>query len=329
MKKIILLFFFLTSINIVVFTQNNDYTAYVNPFIGTGGHGHTYPGATAPFGMVQLSPDTRLSGWDGCSAYHFSDLLIYGFSHTHLSGTGCSDYGDILLMPVSGTVDLKNYAYASTFSHKNEKASPGYYSVKLDKHNINAELTATQRAGFHKYVYSGTSQNSVVLDLEHRDKVIDSYVEFVSNTRIRGMRRSKAWANNQIVYFEIQFSQPFTQYGLCELDSLGNMIKTAKNNASGKRVKAYFTFDGQKEILVKVGLSATSVDGASKNLNAEINGWDFNAVCEKTRNDWNKELGKIEISGGSRDQMATFYTALYHCMITPNIYSDVDGKYLG
>ncbi|HNW91267.1 MAG TPA: GH92 family glycosyl hydrolase, partial [Bacteroidales bacterium] len=324
-KRFFIILFFAAIITHLSIAQQKDYASYVNPFIGTGGHGHTYPGATAPFGMVQLSPDTRLSGWDGCSAYHFSDLLIYGFSHTHLSGTGCSDYGDILLMPVSGTVDLKNYAYASTFSHKNEKASPGYYSVKLDKHNINVELTATQRAGFHKYVYAGTSQNSVFLDLEHRDKVIDSYVEFVSNTRIRGMRRSKAWANNQTVYFEIQFSQPFAQYGLCELDSLGNMIKIAKNNASGKRVKAYFTFDGQKEILVKVGLSATSVDGASKNLYAELNGWDFKTVCEKTRNDWNKELGKTEISGGSRDQMTTFYTALYHCMITPNIYSDVDG----
>ncbi|HNW91052.1 MAG TPA: hypothetical protein PKN48_15440, partial [Bacteroidales bacterium] len=180
MKKIILLFFFLTSINIVVFTQNKDYTAYVNPFIGTGGHGHTYPGATAPFGMVQLSPDTRLTGWDGCSAYHYSDQMMYGFTHTHLSGTGCSDYGDILLMPVSGTVNLKDYAYASSFSHKNEKASPAYYSVKLDKHQILVELTATQRAGMHKYVFKEAGQNSVVLDLVHRDMVLDSYVEFVS-----------------------------------------------------------------------------------------------------------------------------------------------------
>jgi len=329
MKKIILLFFFLTSINIVVFTQNKDYTAYVNPFIGTGGHGHTYPGATAPFGMVQLSPDTRLTGWDGCSAYHYSDQIIYGFSHTHLSGTGCSDYGDILLMPVSGAVDLKNYAYTSSFSHKNEKARPGYYSVKLDKHKIQVELTATQRAGMHKYVFEEPGQNSVVLDLVHRDMVLDSYVEFVSNTKIRGMRTSRAWAKNQVVYFEIQFSQPFAKYGLCELDSLGNIVRITKNNASGKRVKAYFTFEGQKEIYVKIGLSATSVDGASMNLNEEIPGWNFTAVYEKTKSDWNKELGKIEIKGGNKDQLSTFYTALYHCMITPNIYSDVDGKYRG
>ncbi|HPI29169.1 MAG TPA: glycoside hydrolase family 92 protein, partial [Bacteroidales bacterium] len=147
MKKsslIILLFLVLVT---AVCAQQKDYTEYVNPFIGTGGHGHTYPGACAPYGMVQLSPDTRLTGWDGCSAYHYSDQVIYGFSHTHLSGTGCSDYGDILLMPVSGDVNLKDYAYASSFSHKNEKAKPGYYAVKLDKHNIQVELTATQRAG--------------------------------------------------------------------------------------------------------------------------------------------------------------------------------------
>lgn len=330
MKRTFLLFlFFAISCCFQVIAQQKDVSAYVNPFIGTGGHGHTYPGAVAPFGMVQLSPDTRLTGWDGCSAYHYSDSLIYGFSHTHLSGTGCSDYGDILLMPVTGNVSLKGYDYASEFSHKNEKASPGFYSVKLNKNNIQVELTATKRAGFHNYTFSGTSQNSVVLDLVHRDMVLDSYVEFVSNTKIRGMRSSRAWAKNQVVYFEIQFSQPFTKYGLCELDSLGNIIRTAKNNASGKRVKAYFTFDGQKEIAVKIGLSATSVDGASRNLKEEIPGWDFAAVYEKTKSDWNKELGKIEIKGGDKDQLSTFYTALYHCLITPNIYSDVDGKYLG
>ncbi len=309
--------------------QQKDFTAYVNPFIGTGGHGHTYPGATLPFGMVQISPDTRLSGWDGCSGYHYSDSVIYGFSHTHLNGTGCSDYGDILLMPTTGTVDLKNYAYASPFSHKNEKASPGYYSVKLDKNNINVELTATKRAGFHKYTYAGTSQNNVILDLQHRDIVIDSYVEFVSNTHIRGMRRSRAWADNQVVYFDIQFSKPFTKYGLCEIDSLGNIIKTAKNNASGKRVKAFFTFEGQKEVLVKIGLSATTVDEAGLNLNADIKAWDFDAVRDNAKKVWNLELGKIEVSGGSKNDMIKFYTALYHCMINPNLYSDADGKYLG
>jgi predicted alpha-1,2-mannosidase len=309
--------------------QNKDYTAYVNPFIGTGGHGHTYPGATMPLGMVQLSPDTRLTGWDGCSGYHHSDSIIYGFTHTHLNGTGCSDYGDILLMPTSGKVDLKNYAYASQFSHKNEKASPGYYSVKLDKDNINAELTVTKRAGFHKYTYSGATQNNIILDLQHRDVVLDAYVEFVSNTHIHGMRRSAAWATNQVVYFDIQFSKPFTQYGLCELDKDGNTVKTDKNKASGKNVKAWFSFGGEKEVMVKIGLSATTVEAAGNNLNAEIKDWDFAGVHQKAINEWNKELGKIEVSGGTKDQMSTFYTALYHCMINPNLYSDVNYDYLG
>ncbi|HNZ42054.1 MAG TPA: GH92 family glycosyl hydrolase [Bacteroidales bacterium] len=329
MKKsslIILLFLVLVT---AVCAQQKDYTEYVNPFIGTGGHGHTYPGACAPYGMVQLSPDTRLTGWDGCSAYHYSDQVIYGFSHTHLSGTGCSDYGDILLMPVSGDVNLKDYAYASSFSHKNEKAKPGYYAVKLDKHNIQVELTATQRAGMHRYVFAGTTQNSIILDLEHRDQVIGSYVEFVNNTTVRGMRTSRAWAQKQILYFEIQFSKPFSHYGLCEIDSSGNIKKTSTGKASGKQVKAFFTFEGQKEILVKIGLSATSAEGAAKNLAAEMSSWDFTSVYLQTKKEWNKELGKIEVEGGTKKMTTTFYSALYHCMITPNIYCDVDGKYLG
>ncbi len=328
MKKIAFLFLLLCGFQFG-FAQQQDYSSYVNPFIGTGGHGHTYPGATLPFGMVQLSPDTRLSGWDGCSGYHYSDTIIYGFSHTHLNGTGCSDYGDILLMPTSGTVDIKDYAYASSFSHKNEKASPDYYGVTLKKSNIKVELSATERIGFHKYTYASTSENNIILDLQHRDIVLDAYVEFVSNTHIRGMRKSKAWANNQVLYFDIQFSKPFTNYGLCVLDSLGNIIQTDKNKASGTRVKAYFTFDGAKEVLVKVGLSATSVEGALNNLNSELKGWDFDAVRNDAKNKWNKELGKIEVSGGNKDDIVNFYTALYHCMINPNIYSDVDRKYLG
>ncbi len=330
MKKILVLLTALVMAGCFSLTaQNKDYTAYVNPFIGTGGHGHTYPGATMPFGMVQLSPDTRLTGWDGCSGYHYSDTIIYGFSHTHLNGTGCSDYGDILLMPASGNVDLKGYAYASKFSHKNEKASPGYYSVKLDKDNIKAELTVTKRAGFHRYTYSDGTQNNIILDLQHRDVVLDSYVEFVSNTHIRGMRRSAAWATNQVVYFDIQFSKPFSKYGLCEMDAKGNIMKTVKNNASGKHVKAWFSFGSEKEVLVKIGLSANNVEFANLNLEDGNKGWDFDAVHKQAVAEWDKELGKIEVSGGSKDEMATFYTALYHCMINPNLYSDANGAYLG
>jgi len=191
------------------------------------------------------------------------------------------------------------------------------------------ELTVTKRAGLQKYVYSGETQNNVILDLQHRDEVLDSYVEYVNNTRIRGMRRSKAWAKNQIVYFDIQFSVPFTKYGLCEMDSAGNILKTAKNNASGKHVKAWFSFGGAKEVMVKIGLSATTVEAANSNLNAEIKSFDFDAIHQKAIAEWNKELGKIEVSGGTKDQMRTFYTALYHCMINPNLYSDVDNAFLG
>ncbi|MFZ4799126.1 MAG: alpha-mannosidase, partial [Bacteroidia bacterium] len=187
-----------------------NYSKIVNPFIGTGGHGHTFPGAVAPFGMVQLSPDTRVDGsWDGCSGYYHSDSVIYGFSHTHLSGTGCSDYGDILLMPIVTDMKVKgedhsylnNKNYSSTYSHANEKANAGYYKVKLDKYNITAELTTTTRVGMHKYSFPKTNNASIVIDLIHRDEVIDSYLEVLNDSTVRGYRRSKAWATDQRVYF--------------------------------------------------------------------------------------------------------------------------------
>lgn len=328
MKKIIGIIF-LTTFLFPGFAQKSEPVSLVNPFVGTGGHGHTFPGATAPFGMVQLSPDTRLSGWDGCSGYHYSDSVIYGFSHTHLSGTGCLDYGDILLMPVSGDVSLKGYDYASSFSHKNEKASPGYYAVLLDKHNINVELTTSTRVGFHKYQFLSGKENSVVLDLQHRDIVLDADIEIVSENCIRGMRRSKAWADDQILFFEIQFSKPFKSCEIKEFDSDGNIIKTDKNKISGKNIKASFGFGNEKQILVKVALSATGYDGAAKNMKKEIPGWDFSLVKKNVEDLWSHELSKIVVKGGTHEQMVNFYTALYHCCISPNIYSDVDGKYLG
>lgn len=175
------------------FTQKN-YTQYVDPFIGTGGHGHTFPGATVPFGMVQLSPDTRLTGWDGCSGYHYSDNRIYGFTHTHLSGTGCSDYGDILLMPTVGTPQLSNLQYSSTFKKENEKASAGYYSVVLDKPNVKVELTATYRTGLHKYTFPASKQANVIVDLTHRDLVKRGHIRATANNELSGVRVSSEWA---------------------------------------------------------------------------------------------------------------------------------------
>ena len=171
----------------------------VNPFVGTGGHGHTFPGASMPFGMMQLSPDTRLTGWDGCSGYHYSDSIIYGFTHTHLSGTGIADYFDILVMPFTGAVQWKNTVYASHFSHKNEKAEPGYYSVLLDKFKIQAELTTSIRSGMHVYTFPSGTEGKILLDLQHRDEVLESNLEIVNEYEVKGLRRSKSWANNQIL----------------------------------------------------------------------------------------------------------------------------------
>ena len=311
----------------------SNLTQYVNPFIGTGGHGHTYPGASFPFGMVQLSPDTRLTGWDGCSAYHYSDSLIYGFSHTHLSGTGCSDYGDILIMPTTGKVKVvrgeagkPKSGYGSKFSHKNEAAQAGYYSVMLDDYHIKAELTATARTGFHKYTFPLSKESNIIIDLQHRDEVIESSVTIVSNTEIQGMRRSRAWAEDQQVFFVARFSKPFINSGIALNDELKN-LKTAY----GKNVKAFVTFNTYKGevITVKVGISGVSIDGARKNLEAEIGNKSFETIRTNTVQAWNKELNKIVVEGGSNDQKTIFYTALYHAMLNPNLYMDVDGKYRG
>ena len=304
-----------------------DLTRYVNPFIGTGGHGHTFPGAIVPFGMVQLSPDTRLTGWDGCSGYHYSDSRIYGFSHTHLSGTGISDYGDILLMPTINGIDyLLPLNYASRFQHRNESASPGYYSVKLDDDNVFVELTATARVGMHRYTFPATTKAHVVLDLDHRDEVIDSSFKIIDDTRIVGWRRSKAWAKDQIVYFALEFSQPFTGSG-----SIFHGFNKEFTEFFGPDLKAYFTFDTRsgRPLLVKVGISSVDVEGAQQNLRAEINDWDFDKVKADAKAAWNRELNKIAVDGGTNAQLTNFYTALYHAMTAPNLFMDVDGRYRG
>lgn len=317
--------------------QQQDLTRYVNPFVGTGGHGHTYPGATRPFGMVQLSPDTRLSGWDGCSGYHYSDSVIYGFSHTHLSGTGISDYGDVLLMPTVGEVNLNalndnngspstEKGYASRFQHRNETASPGYYSVRLDDENILVELTATERAGLHRYTFPQTQQANIIIDLTHRDKVLDSGLRINGHT-IVGWRRSQAWAKEQIVYFAIQFSHEIIASGIAVDDKLVDGL----HDARGRNVKAYFRFDTRRspQVLVRVGISAVDINGALLNLAAELNHKSFDKVRAEAAAAWNAELNKIVVTGGSNDQLTNFYTALYHTMLAPNLFIDVDGRYRG
>jgi len=328
MKKIIYLFL---GLSVNSFAQLKNFSQYVDPFIGTGGHGHTFPGATVPFGMVQLSPDTRIDGsWDGCSGYHHSDTLIYGFSHTHLSGTGCSDWGDIMLMPTAEqSADKKKYA--SRFSHKNEKATAGFYSVKLDDDNIDVELTATTRAGFHKYTFNKTGNTNVILDLTHRDKALPgTYLKITGNTKIEGCRISQAWAQRQILYYAMEFSRPFEYEVFVNEQSMkGN--PPGNNQFDGENVKAIFSFAnaGSKTIYVKVGISSVSPEGAKKNLVMEIPTWEFDKVKKDAAALWNKELAKIEITSDKTDKLKTFYTALYHCMIHPSTASDVDGQYRG
>lgn len=322
--------FILILFRTIGYTQ--DPANFVNPFIGTGGHGHTFPGPTAPFGMVQLSPDTRLEGWDGCGGYHYSDEYIYGFSHTHLSGTGVPDYCDILMIPFTGEVNLNNGAngqkgYRSRFSHDSESASPGYYKVKLEDYGITAELTATTRVGMHSYTFPAGQEGAVLVDLAHRDKVTNSWIEVSGKNEIEGYRGSSAWAVDQRIYFVARFSRPFSSYGL----ALNDEIISEATKSEGTNVKGWFRFNSadNQPLIVKVGLSATSIENARKNLESEIPGWDFTMVKNSAHNTWNKELEKIAVEGGSPDQKTIFYTALYHSMMSPNIYSDVDGSYTG
>lgn len=306
---------------ISTFTFAQNYQQYVNPFIGTGGHGHTFPGATVPFGMVQLSPDTRIDGsWDGCSGYHYSDNVIYGFSHTHLNGTGVSDFGDIMLMPMMGEPSFDNKIYSSAFSHQNEKTSAGFYSVKLDKHNIDVQLTASTRVGFHEYTFNNSGQANIILDLNHRDKLLEGRVKIIDEKTIEVLRRSEAWARNQYVFARIEFNVPLKSF-LSQKMVSGNDVQFSAISFS-KQVKK-----GEK-ILIKVSLSPTSYEGAKLNM-SEIKHWNFEKVKKEAEQLWNKELSKIEVTSSDKDKLTIFYTALYHTMMQPNIAQDLDGKYRG
>ncbi len=315
-------------------TTKRDYSVFVDPFIGTSGHGHTFPGATAPYGMVQLSPDTRTETWDGCSGYHYSDKSILGFSHTHFSGTGGGGGGDIMFMPIIGKVrfnegDTSNTkkGYRCAFSHENEFAEPGYYRVLLDDYKTLVELTATTRVGLHKYTFPlKRAEANILLDLMHgiSDSVDSLFLE-IHNREIRGYRVSNgSLAGNHTTYFVAQFSQPFKYYRvLCGGKESG--VKTVK----GKNVKAYFTFniENKRVIMIKVALSIVSIDGALKNLQKEIPDWNFSRVKQQAKEDWNRELRKIEIEGANKKQMRIFYTAMYHAFIHPANYMDVDRRY--
>lgn len=329
----------LTSCTEKIKSEKQDLTHFVSPMVGTDDHGHTFPGAVMPFGMVQLSPDTRLDGWDGCSGYHYSDSVIFGFSHTHLSGTGCSDYGDILLMPMQGRYSLENGAkdidnsdyYSSKFSHENEVALPGYYSVNLKDDNIDVELTVSPRVGMHRYKYNGEGKKYVILDLEHRDIVLESSLKKISDTRYVGMRRSRAWAADQHLYFTIDFSSPVKI-----IDTRRNSQQESFNDLEYvdeyDTQTAVFAFevvdDDASELMVKVAISQVDIEGSTKNLEAEIPSWDFDSIRQTADEAWNEELNKIIVKGCDYDK-EVFYTSLYHSFIHPTLAQDVDGRYRG
>ncbi|MDP2337028.1 MAG: GH92 family glycosyl hydrolase [Bacteroidota bacterium] len=312
-------------------TSHSDYTHLANPFIGGAADGNTYPGASVPFGSVQLSPDTRMNS---CGGYAFNDSTIIGFSHTHLSGVGEPEYRDVLFMPTVGKIQLQpgdemntKSGYRSSFDHRQETAKPGYYSVFLKDYQVKAELTATQRCGFHQYTFPQTDSAHVIIDLAYPFGADDLYIKKISDTAVEGLRRSHGWAWDQYVYFVAEFSRPFSSFDV----ALNDSIQKGSSEAHGKNVKAVVSFKTKKNeiVLVRVGTSAVSAEGARKNLAAEIQEWNFDRVVHEANKSWNEALSRIEVEGGTPEQQTVFYTSMYHACLSPNVFMDVDGQYRG
>tara|TARA_B110000014_G_C20112754_1_gene586640 strand:+ start:109 stop:2442 length:2334 start_codon:yes stop_codon:yes gene_type:complete len=339
-----------------------DYTQFVNPFIGTSKMGHTYPGATAPFGMVQLSPQTNFeimfnkdgsynsNTYEYCAGYQHKDTTILGFSHTNFSGTGHSDLGDFLVMPTIGELVLEplktkngKKGFYSLFSHTNEAASPGYYQVELDSYGINAELTASERVGFHQYTFPESKQAHIILDMmynvyHYENKNVWTFIRVENDSLVTGYRQTKGWARTRKVFFAMKFSKPFKSYGHKKYDTIAydGFYRRFEQNENfpemaGKNIRAFFNFEtsNDEKVNIKFALSAVSTNGALNNLNTEIPHWDFEKTKANTEQLWDNELGKIEVKTLSEDQKVTFYTALYHTCLSPIIYEDVDGLYRG
>ncbi len=320
----------------------SNLTQYVNPFVGTEGNGNTYPGAVAPFGLVQLSPDTFIKDWEACAGYRYKDSTMYGFSMTHFSGTGIPDLGDFLFVPSVGQFKFKpsvkgkpDSGYITRFSHSQEKASPGYYSVYLPQYKVKVELTATERAGMLKFTFPKSDSANVMLDLTHvlQWKIIWSHLRIENKQLVTGFHMVHGWAKERYLYFAAKFSRPFEKCGIMNKGKhvFYNTYRfTSKYESSGKDIQFYARYNTEKQqvIIVKVGISAVSAANALKNLDAEIPGWDFDKVVAQTRNKWNHELHKITIEG-NQEQKETFYTSLYHAFLLPSVYSDVNGEYRG
>lgn len=305
-------------------TREESFTAKVDPLIGTGEHGHVFVGASVPFGMVQVGPTSVSQGWDWCSGYHQSDSTVIGFSHTHLSGTGCGDLLDITLMPVTGTnltydrgtTDSIGSGLWSYADRKEEITRPGYYSVPLTRYGILAEMTSTSRVGLHRYTFPDSKEAAVVFDLLNGgnwDRPTDVHMEVAGNSRIQGWRHSTGWADNQKVYFVADFSRPFKKFELKDEDGLFG--------------RADFDATSSEPLLVKVALSPVSIEGAAANMEAELPGWDFEGTAEAADRAWDNELRKVRIEGATPEEEKIFYTSLYHSMIAPSEFCDVNGDY--
>ena len=341
--------------------QRTDFIRYVNPLIGTQKMGHTYPGATVPFGSVQLSPDTdqqphniggkyNKDAYKYCAGYQYDDRSIVGFSHTHFSGTGHSDLGDFLIMPTVGVLQLEpgskedtSTGFRSAFSHANETAEPAYYKVRLDDDNILAEMTATTRVGFHQYTFPASDNAHIILDLMHGiynydDKNVWTFVRVESDRRIVGYRQTNGWARTRTVYFAMEFSKPFVSYGFKNFgkeDYKGFWRKFDQTRnfpeMAGKQIRAYFDFKtaANEKIQIKFALSPVSTDGAISNLRSEISDWNFERVKREGQAAWNIELSKITVTTLDEGEMTNFYTAMYHAFLSPTVYMDTDGQYKG
>ena len=356
----LIFFLILFSTASVTLAQQKDYTQYVNPLIGTRKMGHTYPGATVPFGAVQLSPDTDTlmmyhNGkynpdiYKYCAGYNYDDPTIVGFSHTHFSGTGHSDLGDFLIMPTigslqlnPGTRDAPQTGFRSRFSHATEIAKPGYYKVQLEDHNITAELTATTRVGFHQYTFHSTDTAHIILDLMHgiynyEEKNIWTFLRVENDTLVTGYRQTRGWARTRTVYFAMTFSKAMAGFG-------NRNFKRSPYNGfwrfnqsrnfpeiGGEEIRAYFDFavEAGEKINIKFAISPVSTANALENLRSEIPHWNFNDIVQQATKQWNKELGKVEVEMESKDDMVNFYTSLYHTYLSPTIYTDVNSQYKG
>jgi predicted alpha-1,2-mannosidase len=336
-------FFFSTFILIVAFGQQQvktnageTLTQYVDPFIGTGFHGHVFMGANVPFGAVQLGPVNMSQGWDWCSGYHYSDSTLIGFAHTHLSGTGIGDLGDITIMPVVGNVpiakgkaDDQQSGYFSLYSHNDEIARPAYYSVLVKRYNIKAELTATERTGFHCYTFPASQESKMIIDLESGigwDSPVETFIQKVNDTTVTGYRFSKGWANDQRIFFTAIFSKPMKGFSVYDSSSL-----QTKTEATGRRLRgiALFNTNTNEQILLKVGVSPESIENAAENIKIENPGWNFQAVRTDADRKWNAQLSRIRIKSSDASRLRIFYTAMYHTMIAPSVFNDHNGDYRG